>query len=69
MDDSRIARQSFARGLCTIDDNVIASGSSPSTITLHNVDTMKTTLSVNLSMDIRNAVHGLEVWPFPITAG
>ena len=69
MDDSRIARQSFARGLCTIDDGVIASGSSPSTITLHNVDTMKTTLSVNLSMDIRNAIHGLEVWPFPIKAG
>ena len=66
MDDSRIARQPFARGLCTLDDNVIASGSSPSTITLHNVDTMKTTLSVNLSMDIRNAVHGLEVWPFPV---
>ena len=66
MDDSRIARQSFARGLCTIDDKLIASGSSPSTITLHNVDTMKTTLSVNLSMDIRNAIHGLEVWPFSV---
>ena len=68
MDDSHMVRQSFARGLCTIDDQVIASGSSPSTITLHNVDTMKTTLSVNLSMDIRNAIHGLEVWPFPINA-
>jgi len=66
LDDSRIARQSFARGLCTIDDHVIASGSSPSTITLHDVDTMKTTLSVNLSMDIRNAIHGLEVWPYPV---
>ena len=66
MDDSRIARQSFARGLCTIYDKLIASGSSPSTITLHNVDTMKTTLSVNLSMDIRNAIHGLEVWPFSV---
>jgi hypothetical protein len=65
-DDSRLARQSFARGLCTIDDAVIASGSSPSTITLHNVDTMKTTFSVNLSMDIRNAIHGLEVWPYPV---
>ena len=66
MDDSRLARQSYARGLCTIGDGVIASGSSPSTITLHDVDTMKTTLSVNLSMDIRNAIHGLEVWPFPV---
>ena len=68
LDDSRIARQSFARGLCIIDDQIIASGSSPSTITLHNVDTMKTTLSVNLSLDIRNAIHGLEVWPFPVRA-
>jgi hypothetical protein len=66
LDDSRIARQSFARGLCTIGDDQIASGSSPSTITLHNVETMKTTLSVNLSMDIRNAIHGLEVWPYPL---
>ena len=66
IDDSRIARQSYARGLCAIDDDLIASGSSPSTITLHNVDTMKTTLSVNLSMDIRNAIHGLEVWPYPV---
>ena len=65
-DDSSIARQSFARGLCTISNSLIASGSSPSTITLHDVDTMKTTLSVNLSLDIRNAIHGLEVWPYPV---
>jgi hypothetical protein len=64
--DPRTARQSFARGLCTIDDDLIAGGSSPSTITLHNVETMKTTLCVNLTMDIRNAIHGLEVWPFPV---
>ena len=66
LDDSRIARQSFARGLCIINDDLIASGSSPSTITLHDVDTMKTTKSINLSMDIRNAIHGLEVWPYPL---
>ena len=66
LDDSRIARQSFARGLCTINDDLVASGSSPSTITLHDVDTMKTTKSINLSMDIRNAIHGLEVWPYPL---
>jgi hypothetical protein len=64
--DPRTARQAFARGLCTIDDDLIAAGSSPSTITLHNFETMKTTLCVNLSMDIRNAIHGLEVWPFPV---
>lgn len=28
------------------------------------VDAMQTRLSINLSMDVRNAIHGLEVWPF-----
>jgi hypothetical protein len=65
-DDSRIARQSFGRGLCMINDHVIAAGSSPSTITLHNLQDMKSTLSINLTMDVRNAVHGLEVWPYPV---
>lgn len=66
LDDSRIARQSFARGLCTFNDSLLASGSSPSTITVHDVETMKTTLSINLSLDVRNAIHGLEVWPYPL---
>ena len=59
-----IARQAFGRGLCTVTDSLLAAGSSPSTITLHDLDTMKTTLSINLSMDVRNAIHGLEVWPY-----
>lgn len=69
LDDSRIARQAFARGLCAINDSLIAAGSSPSTITLHDFGSMKTTLSINLTMDIRNAIHGLEVWPFDIPQG
>jgi len=64
LDDTRIARQGFARGLAVIDASRFAAGSSPSTITVHDFDSMKTTLSVNLSMDVRNAIHGLEVWPF-----
>ncbi|MDH4071588.1 MAG: hypothetical protein OEV41_00625 [Gammaproteobacteria bacterium] len=64
IDDSRVARQGFARGLCPINDRVVAAGSSPSTISLHDLQESKTLLSVNLSMDIRNAIHGLEVWPF-----
>ncbi len=64
LDDSRIARQAFARGLCVVDDDLIAVGSSPSTVTLYDLSKMKTVLSINLSMDIRNAIHGLEVWPF-----
>ena len=63
-EDAEIARQGFARGLCVLDDGRFAAGSSPSTVTLHDVDSMETLLSINLSTDIRNAIHGLEVWPF-----
>ena len=63
-DDSRIARPSFGRGLCVVRDRVIAAGSSPSTIALHDLDSGKTALTVTLSSDVRNAIHGLEVWPF-----
>ncbi|HEX2138241.1 MAG TPA: hypothetical protein VHG33_00875 [Woeseiaceae bacterium] len=62
--DARIARQAFARGLCVVDEDVIAAGSSPSTIALHDLQRVKTTLTVTLSHDIRNAIHGLEVWPY-----
>ncbi len=64
IDDSKIARQGFGRGLCVVDERFIAAGSSPSTITLYDVAAGIPVGSVNLSMDIRNAIHGLEVWPF-----
>ncbi len=64
VDDTNIARQAFARGLGVVDDRFIAVGSSPSTITLYDIVTNQTVGSVNLSMDIRNAIHGLELWPF-----
>lgn len=64
IDDSKVARQAFGRGLCPIDDRFLAVGSSPSTITLYDVAINEKVGSVNLSMDIRNAIHGLEVWPF-----
>jgi len=64
IDDTKVARQGFGRGLCVINDRVVAAGSSPSTISLYDLQESKTLLSVNLSMDIRNAIHGLEVWPF-----
>ncbi|MDH3777803.1 MAG: hypothetical protein OES59_03190 [Gammaproteobacteria bacterium] len=66
VDDSQIARQGFGRGLCLINDRLIAAGSSPSTVTVFDLVSCKTVFSVNFSMDIRNAIHGLEVWPYPI---
>jgi hypothetical protein len=64
VDDSRTARQGFGRGLCLLSDHVVATGSAPSTISVHDLQANETVLRVNLSMDIRNAIHGLEVWPF-----
>lgn len=64
IDDSKIARQSFGRGLCPVDNRFIAGGSSPSTISLYDLEANQKIGSVNLSMDIRNAIHGLELWPY-----
>jgi hypothetical protein len=69
-DTTKIARQAFGRGLCPINDRLIAAGSSPSTISVHDIRGDRslrdgqTVKSINFSMDIRNAIHGLEVWPF-----
>jgi len=59
-----VARASFARGLCVLKDDLVAAGSSPSTIALHDLASGETALTVTLSTDIRNAIHGLEVWPY-----
>ena len=63
-DASGIARQGFARGLCLMTDTVVAGGSSPSTVTIYDLQANRMSLSVNFSRDIRNAIHGLEVWPY-----
>ena len=64
VDDSNIARQGFGRGLCTVGDRYVAGGSSPSTISLYDLEAEQKVGSVNLTMDVRNAIHGLEVWPY-----
>ena len=64
LDTSAIARQGFGRGLCIVGEGTIAAGSSPSTITLYDIDRRKALSRVTLTMDVRNAIHGLEVWPF-----
>ena len=64
VDDERIARQGFLRGLCTLSDGVVAGGSSPATITVHDLAANQRLGSVNLSRDLRAAIHGLEIWPY-----
>ena len=63
-EDDELARPGFARGLCVVSDSVVAGGASPSTVTLYDLADNKTLGSVQLSADVRNAIHGLEVWPF-----
>jgi hypothetical protein len=64
VDTSGLARQAFARGLCVLSDTLVAGGSSPSTITIYDLAANTGVVSVALTMDVRNAIHGLEVWPF-----
>ena len=64
LDQSNIARQGFARGLCAVSDSLVAGGSSPSTVSLYDLAANTRLLSVNLTMDVRNAIHGLAVWPY-----
>ena len=59
-----MARQAFGRGLVVVSDELIVGGSSPATITAYQVEPPEVRRSINVSMDLRNAVHGLEVWPF-----
>jgi len=59
---SAVARPRFARGLCVVGEGLVAGGSSPSTISLYDVAARTRVLDLNLSMDVRNAIHGLAVW-------
>ena len=57
-------QQSFGRGLCVVNDQLVAAGSSPATVALHDLESGETALSVRLSNDDDHSIHGLEVWPF-----
>ena len=61
---SAVARPGFARGLCVLPGGLIAGGSSPSTVSVYDLGSGTRLLQQNLSMDVRNAVHGLAVWPY-----
>lgn len=63
-DASGIARQAFARGLCVLGGDIVAGGSSPTTVSIYDLRAKERLSSVNLTMDVRNAAHGLAVWPF-----
>jgi len=62
--ESAVARPGFARGLCVLGEGLIAGGSSPSTIAVYDLRRGERVLHQNISMDVRNAIHGMTVWPF-----
>jgi hypothetical protein len=64
LDESGLARQAFGRGLCPLSDNLVAGGSSPTTVSIYDLSEGRRVMSVNLTMDVRNAAHGLAAWPF-----
>lgn len=59
------ARQAFGRGLC-VDPagKLVIAGSSPGTVSAFNVQKGTMVASVRVSNDLRNAPHGLEIWPY-----
>jgi hypothetical protein len=61
-EDPSLARPLFARGLCPLSARYVAAGSSPSTITIYDLEAKDVVSQVSLSNDVRNAVHGLAVW-------
>ena len=56
------ARQGFGRGLCLYGEDVVIGGSSPSTISAYSLASGERIKQVNISKDIRNCIHGLELW-------
>lgn len=63
-DESGLARQAFGRGLCILSDTLVAAGSSPTTVTIHDLARGEIVKSRTLTFDIRNAAHGLALWPY-----
>lgn len=60
------ARPGFARGLC-VDraSGVLVAGHSPGSVTAFDPATGRALRTVTVTHDVRNAPHGLEVWPYP----
>jgi len=59
------ARQGFGRGLSVDPVNrLIIAGSSPGTVSAFDVQSQSMVSTVQVSNDIRNAPHGLEIWPY-----
>lgn len=64
-----VARPNFARGLATWDADpdrraILIGGSSPSTVSVYDADGRVRLKTIIFGNDVRNAPHGLAIWPF-----
>lgn len=62
--NNKQARQGWLRGMAFHGENTIIVGFSPATIAAFNLESKELISKVNLSLDTRNAIHGLEIFPF-----
>jgi hypothetical protein len=58
------ARPAFGRGLCIADEGTIIAGASPATVSVYAPGDPHPLQSLNLTRDVRYAIHGLEVYPY-----
>ena len=56
------ARQGWGRGLTIFDQEYIIAGSSPATLSVYSLNRKERIKYIQLSKDIRNTIHGLEIW-------
>ncbi|MEZ5938946.1 MAG: hypothetical protein R3C52_12140 [Hyphomonadaceae bacterium] len=63
LDDTGLAREGFGRGLCPLGGSLIAAGSSPTTVSVIDLSSGARIAQTVISRDVRNAAHGLAVWP------
>ncbi len=61
IEDSR-ARPGIARGLCVLSESVVASGTSPASVSLYNLPANQRALTVTLSDDVRCQVGGIALF-------
>lgn len=61
--DELMARPRFGRGLVPLAGARVAGGWSPARVTTYDLDAGTAIGTVVLSRDVRDAVHGLAVWP------
>ena len=62
-EDRAMAVPGFARGLCVLNDRLVAGGSAPATLTLYDLAANRTLASVRLSEDERSTIHSIALAP------